>query len=106
EVLDVSEDEARALLLSIDPLVGLGQMQEQLYERLRQTTATKEPELEAMWEEVARQSLEGAAREREPIAQGVLEQYMVLVMCAEEKEQMARLERFEAEGLNCKALLS
>jgi hypothetical protein len=34
--------------LSIDPLVGLGQMQEQLYERLRQNTATAQPELEAM----------------------------------------------------------
>src|SRR5215467_12916387 len=37
EVLDVNEDEARALLLSIDPLVALGQMQEQLYDRLRKT---------------------------------------------------------------------
>ena len=40
EVLDVDEAEARELLLSIDPLVGLGHMQEQLYERLRQSTAT------------------------------------------------------------------
>src|SRR5947209_19470846 len=46
EILDVTEEEARTLLLSIDPLVGLGQMQEQLYERLRQNTATAHPELE------------------------------------------------------------
>src|SRR5947209_14279430 len=46
EILDVNESEARELLLSIDPLVGLGQMQEQLYERLRQNTATAHPELE------------------------------------------------------------
>src|SRR5271156_4971130 len=51
EVLDVNEEEARALLLSIDPLVELGQMQEQLYERLRANTKTAAPELEAMWEE-------------------------------------------------------
>src|ERR1700693_4673307 len=50
EVLDVDDKEARELLLSIDPLVELGQMQEQLYERLRQTTPTEQPELEAMWE--------------------------------------------------------
>src|SRR5947199_5811620 len=36
EVLDVNEDEARELLLSIDPLVQLGQMQHQLYDRLQQ----------------------------------------------------------------------
>ena len=47
EVLDVNEDEARELLLSIDPLVGLGRMQEQLYDRLRQTTPTDQPELAA-----------------------------------------------------------
>src|SRR5215469_8750323 len=62
EVLDVNEEEARELLLSIDPLVGLGQMQEQLYERLRQTTATMQPELEAMWEAAAQQSVEAAQR--------------------------------------------
>src|SRR5438270_777892 len=49
EVLDVSEEEARQLLLSIDPLVELGQMQTQLYERLRQSTPTVQPELAAMW---------------------------------------------------------
>src|SRR5262245_40980581 len=60
EVLDVNEAEARELLLSIDPLVGLGQMQEQLYERLRETTPTESEELKRMWEDAARQSLEAA----------------------------------------------
>src|SRR4029077_13380974 len=44
EVLDVNDDEAGELLLSIDPLVSLGRMQEQLYERLRQMTPTVQPE--------------------------------------------------------------
>src|ERR1700716_778048 len=34
EVLDVNDDEARALLLSIDPLAALAETQEQLHERL------------------------------------------------------------------------
>jgi hypothetical protein len=34
EILDVTEDEARALLLSIDPLAALAQTQEQLHDRL------------------------------------------------------------------------
>ncbi len=53
EVLDVNDAEARELLLSIDPLVGLEQMQEQLYQRLRQTTPTDQPELQAMWRQAA-----------------------------------------------------
>jgi hypothetical protein len=36
----------------------------------------------------------------------VLAQYTVLVMCADEKQQLALLERFAAAGLECKALLS
>jgi hypothetical protein len=105
EILDVSEEEARALLLSIDPLVELGQMQEQLYERLRENTPTKQPELEAMWEEAARQSLEATERARRPIGQDVPAQCMLLVMCKDEKQQLQLLERFQAEGLDCKCLL-
>jgi hypothetical protein len=36
----------------------------------------------------------------------VPEQFMVLGMCESEKEQLALLERFQGEGLACKALLS
>src|SRR5207244_4204622 len=77
EVLDVDDDEARELLLSIDPLVQLGQMQEQLYERLRQNTPTAQPELQAMWQAAAEQSMEAMERLKKPIAQAVPEQYMV-----------------------------
>jgi hypothetical protein len=106
EILDVNEDEARELLLSIDPLVGLGQMQEQLYERLRQNTATSQPELEALWQDVARQNEEELAGMRKPIAQTVPEQYMLLVMCQDEKQQLELLARLQGEGLECKVLLS
>src|SRR6266478_8628112 len=34
EILDVNEDEARILLLSIDPLAGLAETQEQIHQRL------------------------------------------------------------------------
>src|SRR4051794_8964662 len=94
EVLDVSEGEARELLLSIDPLVQLGQMQQQLYDRLRETTATARPELEAMWEDAARQSVEEAARWRKPIGQEIPAQFMVLVMCKDEKQQVELIARF------------
>jgi hypothetical protein len=47
EVLDVNEEEARTLLLSIDPLAALAETQEQLHERLLTLTPAACPELEA-----------------------------------------------------------
>src|SRR5438105_5866556 len=47
EILDVNDDEARALLLSIDPLAALAQTQGQLHDRLLELTPTDSAELEA-----------------------------------------------------------
>src|SRR3989442_14614684 len=49
EILDVNEEEARALLLSIDPLAALAETQEQIHERLLETTPTDSEELAAAW---------------------------------------------------------
>ena len=43
--------------------------------------------------------------ERPVIGQDVPAQYMVLVMCKDERQQLELLGRFAAEGLDCKALL-
>src|SRR5712672_2015577 len=53
EVLDVSEDEARALLLSIDPLAALAETQEQIQRRVLELTPTDSEELRAAWEAAA-----------------------------------------------------
>src|SRR5256885_8828559 len=58
EVLDVNDDEARALLLSIDPLAALAETQEQLHNRLLELTPTVSPELQTAWEAAARACLE------------------------------------------------
>ena len=47
EVLDLNDDEARALLLSIDPLAALAQTQEELHERLQELTPVKSEDLRA-----------------------------------------------------------
>src|SRR5438132_12615162 len=57
EVLDVNEDEARALLLSIDPLAALAQMQEQIHQRLLEITPTDSEELKAAWQATAESCL-------------------------------------------------
>src|ERR1022692_2359969 len=46
EVLDVSDEEARALLLSIDPLAELALVQDQIHQRLLDLTPTDSPDLQ------------------------------------------------------------
>jgi hypothetical protein len=106
EVLDVNDDEARALLLSIDPLAALAQTQEQLHERLRELTPTESEDLRAAWEAAARACLEGPAGRDRPAVESVPEQWFVLVTCRDEEEQVALLERLGREGLECRAILS
>lgn len=102
EILDVNDEEARALLLSIDPLAALAETQAQLHERLLQITPTVSPDLEAAWKAAA------AAVEEPPLppAAALLDQYFVLIPCRDEEQQIELLNRFKAEGLPCKALLS
>src|SRR5438067_2741431 len=49
EVLDVNDAEARALLLSIDPLAALAHTQAEMHRRLLAVTPAAAPELEAAW---------------------------------------------------------
>jgi hypothetical protein len=107
EVLDVNDDEARALLLSIDPLAALAHMQQQLHERLRQLAPAVAPELQAAWQAAAEASLAKAARPapaRDVTA--IPEQYLILLTCRSEHHQVELLGRFRAAGLDCRALLS
>ena len=106
EVLDVTEEEARALLLSIDPLAALAQTQEQIRQRLQEVAPPVPEELQAAWRaeaEAALAALQGQPKER---AEVVPEQFLVLVTCRDERQQVEVLRRFHAEGLECRALLS
>jgi hypothetical protein len=53
----VTEDEARALLLSIDPLAALAQSQAQLHARLLELAPAAPDELRQAWREAADASL-------------------------------------------------
>ena len=67
EILDVNDEEARALLLSIDPLAALAQTQEQIHQRLLEMTPAISPDLTAAWQAAARASLDSKP---EPIKWG------------------------------------
>jgi len=103
EVLDVNDEEARALLLSIDPLACLAEEQEELHRRLLEITPAESPDLEAVW----REAMEGCLK-TEPVPEAVLpasEQWLVLITCQDEKEQVELLERLTKEGLECRAMV-
>src|SRR4051812_436030 len=79
EVLDVDDDEARALLLSIDPLAALAQTQAQLRDRLMELTPTDSLELQRAWQAAA----EGVLAEGKPPRSfdSIPEQFLLLVTC-------------------------
>ncbi len=106
EVLDVSEEEARALLLSIDPLAALAQTQEQIHQRLLELTPTDIPELEAVWQAGVERALGAPADDGSPAIGSYPEQFLILVTCRDEKQQVELLGRFQWEGLECRALVS
>jgi hypothetical protein len=111
EVLDVNDAEARALLLSIDPLAQLAEYDTVMLDRLLKLTTTESDSLNNLWQSIAAaNTATEEALERSRQAHGeppdIMEQFLILIECAGEEEQSALLERFQQEGLKCKALLS
>ena len=102
EILDVTDAEARALLLSIDPLASLAENQAHLQERLLSLTPTVSPDLRLAWEAAAAgvlpdtSSSPSSAREK----QLGLQQYLIMITCRGDKHQRELIERFQAEGLD------
>jgi hypothetical protein len=111
EVLDVSDAEARALLLSLDPLAQLADYDNTALDRLRALCGTSSDAIANLWASVGRanaaveESL-AAARTASDRPEAIHEQYLILVECADEQTQIDLLERFRQEGLKCKALVS
>jgi hypothetical protein len=106
EVLDVNEEEAHALLLSIDSLAALAETQQQLQQRLLELTPAVSPDLQAA-AAAAANALEGR-RPYEPKKDGVPmgpEQWLVIVTCRDGAHQVEMRRRFQGEGLPCRALL-
>src|SRR5262245_26421315 len=102
EILDVTEEEARKLLLTIDPLAALAETQEQLHQRLLEQTPTDNDALAAAWGAAAAEVLE---REPEPLG-AIPEQFLILLTCQDEKQQVELLGRLSKEGLECRAMMA
>ncbi len=100
EVLDVSDAEARALLLAIDPLAELAGYEAETLTELRRVTEADSEAVRSLWEvleEASRKTKKGVEREMLP------EHYFVMIECEDETHQRELLERFQNEGLTCQA---
>ncbi len=110
EILDVNDDEARTLLLSIDPLAQLAQYDADTLAELRQISESDSEVLQTFWQTVDQASLFTKAKVRKSITKEqpdlITEQFAVMITCADEKEQITLLRRFKQEGLICKAVIS
>jgi hypothetical protein len=112
EVLDVNDEEARKLLLSIDPLAALAENDQGKIAELCNITQSDNDALTNLWRSIAEaekqleETLE-KTKPREPKAPATAqEQYLVLVECDDEPTQLELLAEFAARGLRCRALLS
>jgi hypothetical protein len=111
EVLDLTDAEARALLLSLDPITLLADYDAIVLDQLRQQTTTSSDALNNLWRsidaagEAVKESMEKSRQGpgKEP---AVVEQFLILVECPTEKQQTDLLWKFQRMGLKCKALLS
>jgi hypothetical protein len=101
----VTDDEARALLLSIDPLAALAQTQQQLHDRLLELAPPVADELRAAWQASAA-AAEAIAGTTAPEVGARPEQWLIAITCRDEKHQTEMLGRLHGEGIECKALLS
>ena len=102
EVLDVTDSEARALLLAIDPLAELAGYERQTLDELRMQAEADSAAVKTLW-----QTLEEAAaqnrKQLEKIGEPLPQQFLILIDCADEAEQIDLLRRFQEEGLRVSA---
>ena len=108
EILDVTDAEAEKLLLTLDPLAMLADYDRRALDELRERVRTEDNDLAALWASIAEEdaAVLDELRRRGGPEQELPQEFFVLVRCADEKEQVALLNRFRKEGLECEAKMS
>jgi hypothetical protein len=105
ELVDLTEEEAAKALLTLDPLAALAETDSQAVHLLTANLKTESASLHALWQ---------GLKEDEPVGQAIdqtddappIERFLVLIECTSEAQQIELLERFNGEGLRCKAIVS
>jgi ParB-like chromosome segregation protein Spo0J len=106
-VLDVSEEEADKILLTLDPLAALAGVERTRLAELLQATTFVSPQVEQLFDGLAREAAGAeaalaAANERPEVE--IRESYQVVVECGSEAEQEAVFTRMREDGYRCRVL--
>lgn len=104
-VLDVDENEANKILITLDPLAAKAETGPEQLDSLLREVATNSAAVEAMLAELAADAGIGTEPALFSIPEYV-ERFCVVVECPSEAEQVALLARLESEGLECRALIA
>ena len=108
EVLDVTDSEARKLLLTIDPLAALAAYSDDQLSKLRDITKADDQMLNALWSTLHQTELpkirpDEPAPRTEPI---ITSQWLVIIDCANERQQAENLATVQQAGMVAKAVSS
>ncbi len=108
EILDVTDDEARKLLLSIDPLAALAETERGPLEILRNLVATDEDALATLWAsiETLPEEVDLEKENKAEKAKNLPEKWLVLIECENEAMQVLLLPEMQTRGIPVKALVS
>lgn len=106
-VLDVNEEEAAKVLLTLDPLAGLAGVDEERLTDLLPSLQFASPQLEQLLDGVARQAAETDAGFTGPLDRPeatIPESFQVVVECESEDDQQTVYARMREEGYKCRVL--
>ena len=106
-VLDVSEAEAAKLLATLDPLAALAGTDSAKLDALLREVETGSEALQQMLDQMAQDAgiVPPVEDLSEPPTPNLDAKFAIVVNCESEQEQLELLERFEQEGLECRALV-
>jgi hypothetical protein len=106
DYVDVDDTEMRLILATFDPISAMAATDKALLEELLRDVSTSEPAVMQMLSELAEGQgvVDDKLFDTSPQL-GALE-YRIVIDCTSEYQQADLLERFESEGLTCRALMS
>jgi hypothetical protein len=104
ELLDVSDEEAGKLLLTLDPLAALAGTNAETARRLTATVRTASAALQQLWDGLA--GAADATQKRLEAVRPPEEKFLILIECQDEADQTAKLQLLERNGIPCRALVS
>lgn len=106
-VLDITQEEADKILLTLDPLASLAGVDQDRLADLLSTTKFASPQLDELLDGLARQAaetLDAVSETHERPEIDIPEAFQVVVDCGSEAEQEAVYTRMREEGYRCRVL--